>query len=158
MSKKARQSDTRLQLSLLDVLKQIEQAQEAEPGEGSLNIEEPLRLSLKQALKESPLSVHQIAGEMSHLLGETITAEMVYSWTAESKSLHQIWGSRLPAFIRATGSRRPLEIIAKAAGAFTLPGPDALRAEIQHCMEQEKKARAERRKREIVLEQLESSI
>lgn len=154
MSKKARQSDSR-QMSLLDILKQVEELRDTEPGEGSLNIEESMRIAMKEALRNSPRKIHQVAGEMSHLLGETITAEMIYSWTAESKSLHQIWGSRLPAFCKATGSMKPIEIMNRAAGIFSLPGPEALRAEIQHCLEQERKARAERRKREVVLQHME---
>lgn len=155
MAKKRRKSDDGRQLSLFDVMRQMSEERREEAGEGSMSIEGPLRMALRAALKGCPLSVHQVAGEMSHLLGEQITAEMIYSWTAESKGFHQIWGSRLPAFCRVTRSWRPLEIIDETAGRFCMPGPEALRAEIQHFSEQERKARAEKRKRETFLKEME---
>ncbi len=141
---------------LLDYLERIQaESRKSRSDEGSLNIADRLRVSMRQAIKRCPMSVHQIAGEMSHLLGETITAEMIYSWTSESKSLHQIWGTRLPAFCKVTESREPVEIIADAAGLFCVPGPEALRAEIQRFSEAESKARKEKRKRQLFLEELE---
>ena len=154
MSKKQPITDNQ-QLSLLDLLQQAqEQADQPIPA-GSLNIEVSFRAAMSDALKRCPLSVHQIAGEMSHLLGETITAEMIYSWTAESKNRHQIWGIRLGFFCRVTKCRRPLEIVNDSAGYFCLPGPEALRAEIQHLREEEQKAAKERRKREMFLTEME---
>jgi hypothetical protein len=143
------------QLSLLDLIQRAQELQEAPSTQGSLNIEARLRQALRDALKACPLGVHQVAGEMAHLLGETITADMIYSWTSESKSLHQIWGARLPAYCRATQSRRPMEILAEAAGLFTLPGPEALRAEIQKLREEENRAARERKKRELFLREIE---
>jgi len=40
-------------------------------------------------------------------------------------------------------------------GRFSMPGPDALRSEIQKWAEQERKARAEKRKRELFLKEME---
>lgn len=154
MSKKRPQSDTS-QLSLLDLIQRAQELREEAPSQGSLGIETQLRRALSEAIKECPRDIYLIAGEMSHLLGEQITAEMIYSWTSESKTRHQIWGSRLPAFCRATGSRRPMEIMAEAAGLFTLPGPEALRAEIQKLREEEQKASRERKKRELFLREME---
>lgn len=154
MSKRRQKSDS-CQLSLLDLLQRAEEMRRQPLDEGSLNIELRLRRALSEAIKASPLGIHQIAGEMSHLLGETITADMLYTWTAESKTKHQIWAGRLPAFCRVTGDRRPLEIIAEMAGLFTLPGPEALRAEIQRLDEQAREIRAEKRKREIFLSEIE---
>lgn len=153
MSKKHPKIDSS-QLSLLDLLQRAQELQAAPSDQGSLNIELRLRQALSEALKKTPLSVHQVAGEMSHLLGETITADMIYAWTAESKTKHQIWAGRLPAFCRVTGDRRPLEILAEATGLYTLPGPEALRAEIQRFAEEERWARAEKRKREMFLQEI----
>ncbi|HPL63456.1 MAG TPA: hypothetical protein PK587_06800 [Syntrophales bacterium] len=154
MAKKHHIDDS--QPSLFDLIQHAQGIEAAPSSEGSLNIQDRLRRSLSDGIKQSPLSVHIIAGEMSHLLGETITAEMIYSWTAESKSNHQIWGSRLPAFCRAARWRQPLEIMTRAAGAFCLPGPEALRAEIQRMREEERILATERRKREIFLKELEN--
>jgi hypothetical protein len=154
MAKRPAKSDS-AQLSLLDLIQRAQEMAESPADQGSLSIEAQLRRALSEAIKVCPLSIHQVAGEMSHLLGETITAEMIYSWTAESKTRHQLWGSRLPAFCRATGSRRPMEILAEAAGLFTLPGPEALRAEIQKLREEEQAAARERKKRECFLREME---
>lgn len=154
MSKKTPTNDSR-QLSLFDLVQRAQARTDSPAPVGSLNIEVALCQALADAVKRCPLSVHQIAGEMSHHLGETITAEMIYSWTACSKNQHQIWGSRLGIFCRVTGSRRPLEIVNDSAGYFCLPGPEALRAEIQHLREEEHKAAKERRKREMFLTEME---
>jgi hypothetical protein len=154
MTKKSRKFDSS-QPTLFDLLRDAQEMTETPGNQGILDIEGDLRRSLSAGVKQCPLSIHQIAGEMSHLLGETITAEMIYAWTAESKTKHQIWGSRLPAFCRVTGWRQPLEIVTKAAGMFCLPGPEALRAEIQRLREEERKSAAERRKREVFLKELE---
>lgn len=154
MSKKGSTSDSS-QLSLLDLIQRAKEMEEAPSELGQINIERDLRLAMSEAVKKCPLSIHQVAGEMSHLLGETVTADMIYSWTAESKNKHQVWGSRLPAFCRVTGSRRPMEILVQASGMYCLPGPEALRAEIQRLREEELKVSRERKKRELFLRELE---
>lgn len=154
MSKSHSQTDSS-QLSLLDLLQRTKDLEETPATQGQLNVERELRQSMSDAVKKCPLSVHQIAGEMSHLLGETITADMIYSWTSESKTKHQVWGTRLPAFVQVTGCRRPMEILVQASGMYSLPGPEALRAEIQRLREAEHKAAKERRKRELFLQELE---
>ncbi len=145
-------------MSLFDLLEKTASRRRGgeRAGQGGLNIEARLRRALSDALKKCPLSVHQIAGEMSHLLGESVTADMIYSWTAESKSQHQIWAGRLPAFCLVTGDPAPMEILVETAGRFCLPGPEALRAEIQRYAEAERGARAEKRKREIFLKEMEA--
>ena len=152
MAKSRKKLDSRQ----LNILEYIQRMQTVRGDERGLNIEAALRQALSAALKQCRLSVFQVAGEMSHLLSETITADMIYSWTAESKSSHQIWASRLAAFCAATGDRRPLEILAEAAGAHVFAGPDSLRAEIQRYDEEEKRARAEKRKRLAFLAFLEN--
>jgi hypothetical protein len=154
MSKKRPASDSS-QLSLLDLIQRAKEMEETPSTQGQVNVERELRLAMGEAVKHCPLSIHQIAGEMSHLLGETVTADMIYSWTSESKTKHQVWGSRLPAFCRVTGSRRPMEILVQASGMYCLPGPEALRSEIQRLREEEQKAAKERRKREMFLQELE---
>lgn len=154
MSKSQSKSDTS-QLSLLDLIQQAQELETAPSNEGQFNVERELRVAMSQALKHTHLSIHQIAGEMSHLLGETITADMIYSWTSEAKSKHQVWATRLPAFCRVTGYRRPMEILVQSTGMYCLPGPEALRAEIQHLREEEQKVSRERKKREVFLRELE---
>ena len=153
MSKRGQKSDN--QLSLLDLIQKAKEMETTPSTQGRLNVELELRQAVSEAVKHCPLSVHQIAGEMSHLLGETITGDMIYSWTSESKRAHQVWATRLPAFCHVTGSRRPMELLVQASGMYCLPGPEALRSEIQRLREQEQKASRERKKREMFLQELE---
>lgn len=154
MTKKHPRSDSS-QLSLLDLLQRARELEDIPSTQGQCNVESALRQAMSDAVKQCPLSIHQIAGEMSHLLGESITADMIYSWTSESKTKHQVWGTRLPAFCRVTGCRRPMEILVQASGMYCLPGPEALRSEIQRLREDEQKAAKERKKREMFLQELE---
>jgi hypothetical protein len=131
--------------------------QSTKSHEGTLGIGETLRIALNEAIKKSTLSRHQIAGEMSHLLGVEVTKTTIDAWTAESKALNRIPAEFLPAFCRATKSRQPLEVLNEAAGLFSMPGPDALRSEIQKYDEMERKARAEKRKRQRFLQELEQT-
>jgi len=155
MAKPRKKLDNTLrQKSLLDYIRELKESDKA-ATEGTLCIGESLRRALCEDIKQCPLSRHQIAGEMSHLLGTPITKTMIDSWTAESKPKNRIPAEYLSAWCVVTKSRRLLVIINEAAGAFVLPGPDALRSEIQKWAEQERKARAEKRKRELFLKEME---
>lgn len=152
MAKKRKKIDTR-QLNLFEYIGRL---RASDDGEGALNVRDPLRRALNRAIKEFGGSRFEIAGAMSHLLGVEITKAMIDSWTAESKFGNRIAAEYLPAFCEATKNLLPLTIINEAAGNIALPGPDAIRSEIQRWTEQEKKARAEKRKRQIILKELES--
>lgn len=154
MSKRKLKVDTR-QMSLFDVVKQISESDAAQSREGELDIANKLRMALVEAIRQSHLSRHQIAGEMSHLLGFEVSKTTIDTWTAESKERHRIPAEYLPAFCRATGDREPIRILAEYGGMFAMPGPEALRAEIQKLSEQEAKARAEKRKRLQFLAEME---
>lgn len=143
------------QLNLFDYLRHVEaERHESESDEGSMNIRERLRRSLNKAIRECRLSRPQIAGEMSHLLGVDVTKSMLDAWTAESKDNYRIPAEYLPAFCMVTGSNEPIEILTEAAGMFSMPGPDALRSEIQKYSEMESRARSEKRKRQLFLEEM----
>jgi len=160
MAKRRKKIDNRgpQQLSLFDEIRRIQQdlvAARPSPTEGSLNIAEKLRRSMINAIKTSGKDRFQITGEMSHMVGRQITKMMLDSWTAESKPGNRPPADILPAFCKTTANTEPLEILNEAAGIFGLPGPDALRAEIQKYAEQERRARAEKRKREMFLGEME---
>jgi len=157
MSKSRRRIDKR-QATIFDLIK--EYAEQERPTEGRARVIERLRASLRQAIKGSPLSRHQIAGEMSHLLGETITKEQIDSWTRESDEMNgrparHIPAEYLPAFCMVTRDNSPIEVMGEVAGAFVLPGAEALRAEIQKLDEQIKAAQARKRKRLMFLREME---
>lgn len=144
------------QMSLFDLLTKAQQEPESELSrEGVANVQDRLRLALCAAIKQSPLSRWEIAGQMSHLLGHEISKYSLDAWTAESKDGHRLPAEYLPAFCQVTGDRTPITILAEVGGMFAMPGPQALRAEIQKYDEQERKARAEKRKRMRFLEEME---
>lgn len=143
------------QLSLLDLLQRSSELRETPPDEGSHNVQPRLSHSMAKAIRACGLGRFEIAGRMSHLLGWEVTKAMLDSWTAESKEQHRPPAEVLPAFCVATASREPLQILTDAAGLFCLPGPDALRAEVQKLREDEQRITRERRKRELFLKEME---
>lgn len=153
MSKKRQRSDNK-QLSLFDYLEKLNSA-DKKSEEGALNIGSRIRIALVEGIKQCHLSRRQIAGEMSHRVGVDITWTTIDSWTAESKERNRIPAEYIPAFCMVTGYFAPMNIISEAAGVFALPGPDALRSEIQKWDEKEKTARAEKRKRQMFLKEME---
>ena len=156
---KARQRFDHKQLNIFDFLKSI--SEPAEPStQGKFRIINDLKAAMRQAIKNSPLSVHQIAGEMSHLLNEGITADVIYSWTRESDEMNgrpgrHIPAEYLPAFCEAVRDTEPLMIMGRVAGVFVLPGPEALRAEIQKLDEEINRAKTRKRKRMMFLREME---
>ena len=145
------------QMSLLDLLTQVQEATRREPSseEGVANVRERLRLALCTAIKQCPLSRWEIAGRMSHLLGQEISKYQIDTWTAESKDGHRLPGEYLPAFCLVTADHGPLRVLAETAGLFALPGPDALRSEIRRLEEESRRINQERRKRELFLKEME---
>ena len=154
MSKRKKKVDKR-QMSLFDVLKREAAGSPDASSEGELDVANKLRITLVVAIKQCHLSRPQIAGEMSHLLGHEVSKTTIDSWTAESKEGNRIPAEYLPAFCRATCDREPLRLLAEHGDMFAMPGPEALRAEIQKFTEKESKARAEKRKRMLFLEEME---
>ena len=148
------------QMNIFDYLQKVAEQTRPKSTEGTFRIIDQLRISLRAAIKACPLSRHQIAGEMSHLLAETITKEMIDSWTRQSDELNgrpgrHIPAEYLPAFCHVTGNNDPLIITGRMAGLFVLPGPEALRAEIQKLEEEIKIKQSKKRKRIIFLKELE---
>ena len=103
-------------MSLFDVLKRVAADRPDVAPEGELDIANRLRLALIAAIKQCPLSRHQIAGEMSHLLGHEVTKTTIDSWTAESKERNRIPAEYLPAFYRVTGDRGAIRLPAEHGG------------------------------------------
>jgi len=145
------------QRNLFDYIREIQEL-DKKSTEGTFNVSDKLRMALNHALKQCPLSRHQVAGEMSHLLGIEVNGTTIDSWTAESKPGNRIPGEYIPSFCKVTDNYDPLVILNQAAGRFSMPGPDALRSEIQKWTEKERTARAEKRKRELFLKEMEVNI
>jgi len=152
MSKTRKKIDSR-QLSIFEALQSSRKQEEITPGQ--FKVIDQLRGSIRAAIKQCPLDRYQIAGEMSHLLGQTVTKEVVDSWTRESDEVNgrpgrHIPAEFLPAFCRATGNNEPLVILCQVASLFVLPGPEALRAEI-HKLDEEIQDAKERKKERLML-------
>ena len=148
------------QQTIFDWLKRAEElARQTDnnPPHGSLDIDSELRAAVSEDIKACPLSRYQVAARMSELVGQEITESMLYTWTAESKEKHRFPCQFLPAFVIATGQRRAFETLARRSGLFALPGPEALRAEIQRLEEEIKRKKAEKHKREIFLKEMETN-
>lgn len=153
MSKRKKQSDNPDQLNIFDMIQRLREP-ETGPSEASLNVQAQLRAALTKSIKRCTLSRWEIAGRMSMLVGQEISKYMLDTWTAESKEGHRFPAEYLPAFCEATGSHRPLRILAQKAGVFVLPGPDALRSEIQKLEEDIKSLQEERRRCLVILEEV----
>ena len=151
-----RQKIDNKQINLLDYLENLQaqrsEQQTARPG--SLNVQHQVREAITQAISQSGISRYQVAASMSELVGSEVTKSMLDSWTAESKEYHRFPFEFLPALCEVTKTITPLEIAAQALKVFLLPGVEALRAEIQRLDEQEKKIKAEKKKRITFLEQI----
>lgn len=80
---------------------------------------------------------------------------MLDSWTAESKEGHRMPAIFVPAFCEAVKYNEPLKILSSLVGVFVLPGPEALRAEIQRLDEDIRKNSAEKKKRIMFLREME---
>ena len=92
-------------------------------------------------------------------MGATITKEQIDSWTREPEGPNggrHIPAEYLPAFCHVTGCKDPLVILGEKVGMFVLPGPEALRAEIQKLDEDIKRSQARKKKRLAFLKELES--
>lgn len=141
------------QMSLFDLLRQ-EQAERSADRPARLNIAVQLAAAIKNAIRNAPKSRETMADDMSELAGERVTVGMINNWTAASHP-HEMPGRLYAAFCVATGNIDLIRIQAEAAGVFTVPGPDALRAEIQKLDEETRKLQAEKRKRTLFLQELE---
>jgi len=159
MSNTRRRIDDK-QLSIFNLLQDLSKTDE--PTDGQFKIIDQLKGALREAIKECPLSRYQISGEMSTLLDHTVTKEMLDSWTRESDEINgrpgrHIPAEYLPAFCQVTKNNEPLIVMGRKVGLFVLPGPEALRAEIQKLDEQLLKMKNRKRKRLMFLKEMEGA-
>ena len=150
-------------MSLFDAIRQEMENARSAPIPGSLNIKYQVIAALTDALRHAGKSREQIADEMTVYTGEEITVHMINAWVCQSKENHRFPLEYLPAFRRATDNLEPLNVASRACGAFTLRGPDALRADIRKIEEkkqakkaEEKELEAEKRRLEVLLQEVEA--
>jgi hypothetical protein len=128
---------------------------------GSLNIDNELKAAISEDLRHAEddsgreISRYQVAARMSDFLGQEVTVSMLNNWTAESHENHRFPAAWLPAFVHGTGGqRRTIETLSRHCGLFALPGPEALRAEIQKIEEEIKAKSKEKSKRMLLLKEI----
>jgi hypothetical protein len=153
MTKNKKDLVSKDQLGLFDILRQ-DQADRQSNRPGRLNVVAQINAAIKNATRNAPKSRETIADEMTELTGERVTAGMINNWTADSHP-HDMPGRFYAAFCIVTGDIELIRIQAEAAGVYTLPGSDALRAEIQKIDEETRKLQAQKRKRQLFLQELE---
>lgn len=162
MTKKITKSSA--QVSIFEYLQKAEQLYRNEgiPPLGSLDIDTEVRAAVSFDLKRAhdhtgrELSRYEVAARMSELTGQEITKSMLDNYSAESHEKHRFPCQFLPAFIIGTGGeRRVFDVLSRRSGLFALPGPEALRAEIQRIDEEIKRKQAEKQKRVIFLKEIE---
>lgn len=148
---------------LFDWVKRVESLtrQASSPAKGSLNISHELCAAMADDIKHArdergmEFSRAQVAARMTDFLGVEITVAMLDNWTAPSKP-HRFPAEYLPAFVHGTGGqRRAFEVLSRHSGLFALPGPEALRAEIQRLDEEERRIKNEKTKRRLFLQEIE---
>lgn len=154
MTKSRRRPDNPGQLSLLDYISQKKAESTLNNYPGSLNVQLQLKECISRMLKQCPLSRYQVAARMSELTGANVTRFMLDAWSAESKELHRFPAEFIPALCEATGSQEILELLTDRSGLFCLPGPDALRAEVNRLEEKIRELQEERRKRILFLREM----
>ena len=155
MAKSKKRIDNPNQLTIFDVIQNIQEKESKSKPAGSFDIDRQFRAAISDALKECRLSRYQVAARMSELVGYEITKTMLDSWTATSKDNHRFPVIFLPAFCEATGQTEPLKMLGRPVGVFILPGPEALRAEIQRLEEEIAGKKYEKKKRLIFLKEIE---
>jgi hypothetical protein len=143
------------QMNLFDLLRH-EHAEREQSRPARLNLSARINAAIKNAIAAVRKSRESLSDEMSELTGEKVTLTMINNWTSSSHP-HEMPGRFYAAFCVATGDIELIRIQAEAAGVYTLPGPDALRAEIQKLDEEARKLQAEKRKRQLFLQELEGN-
>mgnify|MGYP000437705007 CR=1 FL=1 len=156
MAKIRHRVDKPNQLSLFEYVQRRMEEQRRETVPGQLNIRNEIKGLVSKALKECPLSRYQVAARMSELLGVEISKAMLDAWSAESKEYHRFPAEFLPAFCEATGNREVLRFLVERAGAYLVPGPDVLRAEVKRIEEQIAELQEGRRRRLAFLREMEA--
>ena len=100
------------------------------PLSGGLDIGSQLRHFLSELLKNSSKTRHQIAAEMSQLLGHDVSKHQLDSWTAESREAWRFPLEYLPALEVALESHELIAWLADIRGARLSVGREALETQL----------------------------
>lgn len=162
-NKKKKSAQSTNQMTIFDLLQKAEEnLRQSDPHPtGCMNFHSELCSAMSDDITHATdeqgreLTRYDIVARISNLLNREIAKHTLDGWTAPSHDNRVPDAIELSAFVRATGQRRAIECIARHAGIFALPGPEALRAEIRRMEEEIKRKKSEIRKREILLKEVE---
>ncbi|MDR1702482.1 MAG: hypothetical protein LBR56_06880 [Sporomusaceae bacterium] len=127
------------QMSIFDILEEVETRKEKGPAPGSLNIQQRIKETLSHALKNAPCKRWEIAGRMSEYTGVEITESMLNTWTAESKETHRFPMEYGPAFCWATGDYGIAELFSKVCGGSFIKSEEVILLELARIEEAKRK-------------------
>jgi hypothetical protein len=105
-----------------------------------------LKRAMAQAIRECPHSREMIAARMAQYLALVqISKTTIDSYTAESKTSHDISLLRFKAFVRATGAVWLWDVIVAEDGLTLLEGDEARLAEIARLQQEARSIQTELR-------------
>ena len=163
MTRRGKNSSPPGQGTLFARLQEIERAARmaGDPAPGSLDCEAEIKAALTADLRHARdesgrlLSRAEVAARMTDLVGTEITLTTINNMTATSHP-HRFPLSWLPAFATATCQRRAIEVIGRRTGMHVIPGPDAMRAELDRISDQVRELTATLKRKRAVLAELEA--
>lgn len=99
-----------------------------------------LKRALARAIRECQIDRAEIAARMSRYLAAPITKAALDSYTAESKTTHDISLLRFKAFVKATGAVWLWDELVSDDGLTAMDGDETLLAEIAFWQSEQSKA------------------
>jgi len=87
-----------------------------------------------------------IAAEMSELLDETVSKEMLDAYASPARTEHKVPMSRMLALVAVTGRHDLLDPLLREIGAALLVGEEVATARLGHIRRQIQQLRAEERR------------
>jgi hypothetical protein len=117
----------------------------SEPAELA-GYERQISRAVAEVLKSDPRSREVIAGEMSELLDEEVSAHMLNAYASPARGEHKVVASRFFALIAVTGRHDVLDRILRHIGAAVLVGKEVQTARLGQIDRELKRLQDERRK------------
>lgn len=160
MAKMKRKIDTGMekQMSIFDMLEDIETKKTQGPAPGSLNMGAQIKNALTAALKGAGLKRWEIAGRMSDYISTEITESMLNSWTADSKEGHRFPLEYIAAFCWATGDYTVIKMVAQGCGCHLTMGREVVLLQMARLSDMRRRIDREEEKMLAYLDKMESRI
>jgi hypothetical protein len=109
-------------------------------SEGDLaGLDRVISSAVGRALKEDNRDRAEIAGQMSSLLGEDVSRNMLNAYASEAREEHAISAHRFLALIAATGRLDILDVVISRIGGRVLVGEEVHTARVGHLMAQKQR-------------------